>query len=102
MLSRYLFLSLSLSLASGATGSKTLSDLASAFWRLLQQGRVDLKQASEALGVHKRRVYDITNVLSGIDLTQKLVSGKGANRCSQARTPTEHASTCKHTHTHTQ
>jgi hypothetical protein len=34
-------------------------------------GVVDLNVASERLGVKKRRVYDITNVLEGIELLEK-------------------------------
>ena len=32
---------------------------------------VDLNRASEQLEVQKRRIYDITNVLEGINLIQK-------------------------------
>ena len=32
---------------------------------------VDLNKASEVLEVQKRRIYDITNVLEGINLIQK-------------------------------
>nr|UER86414.1 female-specific transcription factor E2F3 [Lepeophtheirus salmonis salmonis] len=34
-------------------------------------GTVDLNKASETLGVQKRRIYDITNVLEGIGLVEK-------------------------------
>lgn len=34
-------------------------------------GLMDLNTASERLGVRKRRVYDITNVLEGIGLIEK-------------------------------
>ena len=34
-------------------------------------GTVDLNKASEGLGVQKRRIYDITNVLEGIGLVEK-------------------------------
>lgn len=34
-------------------------------------GTVDLNKASEGLGVQKRRIYDITNVLEGIRLVEK-------------------------------
>ena len=34
-------------------------------------GTVDLNKASESLGVRKRRIYDITNVLEGIGLEEK-------------------------------
>lgn len=32
---------------------------------------VDLNEAAEILGVRKRRIYDITNVLEGIGMIQK-------------------------------
>jgi hypothetical protein len=32
---------------------------------------VDLNEAAKKLGVHKRRIYDITNVLEGISLIEK-------------------------------
>jgi hypothetical protein len=32
---------------------------------------VDLNEAAELLGVRKRRIYDITNVLEGIGLIEK-------------------------------
>ena len=35
-------------------------------------GQVDLNKASEGLGVQKRRIYDITNVLEGIGLVEKI------------------------------
>ena len=34
-------------------------------------GILDLNAASLTLGVQKRRIYDITNVLEGIDLIEK-------------------------------
>jgi len=34
-------------------------------------GVLDLNDVATALGVQKRRVYDITSVLDGIDLIQK-------------------------------
>lgn len=34
-------------------------------------GVVDLNKASELLGVQKRRIYDITNVLEGVGLIEK-------------------------------
>lgn len=34
-------------------------------------GVLDLNEVATTLGVRKRRVYDITNVLDGIDLIQK-------------------------------
>ncbi|NXM66142.1 E2F6 factor, partial [Serilophus lunatus] len=44
------------------------------FMALLKQapdGVLDLNEVATTLGVRKRRVYDITNVLDGIDLIQK-------------------------------
>jgi len=35
------------------------------------EGVLDLNQAAIALGVQKRRIYDITNVLEGIGLIEK-------------------------------
>lgn len=35
------------------------------------EGVLDLNKAASALGVQKRRIYDITNVLEGIDLIEK-------------------------------
>lgn len=35
------------------------------------EGVLDLNEVSRTLGVRKRRVYDITNVLDGIHLIQK-------------------------------
>uniref|UniRef100_A0A0A1XI50 Transcription factor E2F5 n=1 Tax=Zeugodacus cucurbitae TaxID=28588 RepID=A0A0A1XI50_ZEUCU len=34
-------------------------------------GRIDLKEATELLDVQKRRIYDITNVLEGVGLIEK-------------------------------
>ena len=34
-------------------------------------GILDLNKVARKLGVQKRRVYDITNVLDGIDLVEK-------------------------------
>ncbi|XP_028809310.1 transcription factor E2F6-like [Denticeps clupeoides] len=39
-------------------------------------GILDLKEATQKLGTHKRRVYDITNVLFGIDVIQKESANK--------------------------
>uniref|UniRef100_A0A8V5HDK0 Uncharacterized protein n=1 Tax=Melopsittacus undulatus TaxID=13146 RepID=A0A8V5HDK0_MELUD len=60
-------------------GEKTRYDtslglLTKKFIRLLHEspdGVVDLNHAAEALGVQKRRIYDITNVLEGIQLIRK-------------------------------
>ena len=37
---------------------------------------VDLKQAAQELGVQKRRVYDITNVMEGIGVVEKICKNK--------------------------
>ncbi|NXW88998.1 E2F2 factor, partial [Alopecoenas beccarii] len=60
-------------------GEKTRYDtslglLTKKFIRLLNEssdGVVDLNRAAEVLGVQKRRIYDITNVLEGIQLIRK-------------------------------
>ncbi|XP_068015102.1 LOW QUALITY PROTEIN: transcription factor E2F2-like [Melanerpes formicivorus] len=52
----------------------SLGLLTKKFLRLLSdspEGVVDLNGAAEALGVQKRRIYDITNVLEGIQLIRK-------------------------------
>ncbi|PAV62764.1 hypothetical protein WR25_26964 isoform B [Diploscapter pachys] len=43
-----------------------------------QSGVLNLNEAANALGVPKRRLYDITNVLEGIDLVEKI--GKNSIR----------------------
>ena len=52
---------------------KTLHELTARFFDLLreQNGRIDLNEASSRLGVQKRRLYDITNVLEGCGLMRK-------------------------------
>lgn len=60
-------------------GEKTRYDtslglLTKKFIRLLNEspdGVVDLNRAAEVLEVQKRRIYDITNVLEGIQLIRK-------------------------------
>ncbi|XP_054745023.1 transcription factor E2F2 [Anastrepha obliqua] len=54
-----------------AVGS--LVALTQKFVQLMKQnnGRIDLKEATELLDVQKRRIYDITNVLEGIGLIEK-------------------------------
>ncbi|XP_043314311.1 transcription factor E2F6-like isoform X1 [Cervus canadensis] len=52
----------------------SLSRLTQRFMALLRSspgGVLDLNKASEALGVRKRRVYDVISVLSGIELVEK-------------------------------
>jgi hypothetical protein len=49
-----------------------LDELLRAFFPCcLQGGIVDLNKAADELGVQKRRLYDITNVLEGIGLIEK-------------------------------
>lgn len=36
-----------------------------------EEGTINLNRAAESLGVQKRRIYDITNVLEGIGLIEK-------------------------------
>jgi transcription factor E2F3 len=36
-----------------------------------EDGTLDLNKAAETLEVQKRRIYDITNVLEGVDLIEK-------------------------------
>eukprot|EP00616_Rhizochromulina_sp_CCMP1243_P000805 CAMPEP_0118982168 /NCGR_PEP_ID=MMETSP1173-20130426/32158_1 /TAXON_ID=1034831 /ORGANISM="Rhizochromulina marina cf, Strain CCMP1243" /LENGTH=521 /DNA_ID=CAMNT_0006932637 /DNA_START=21 /DNA_END=1586 /DNA_ORIENTATION=- len=52
----------------------SLGSLTKRFSALVQAspgGQIDLKEAAEELGVPKRRLYDITNVLEGIGLISK-------------------------------
>lgn len=52
----------------------SLSLLTKKFINLLQEaedGTLDLNKAAETLEVQKRRIYDITNVLEGVDLIEK-------------------------------
>ncbi|KAF8647691.1 hypothetical protein HU200_065330 [Digitaria exilis] len=52
----------------------SLSLLTKKFLNLLQgaeNGTLDLNKAAETLEVQKRRIYDITNVLEGVDLIEK-------------------------------
>ncbi|XP_051264775.1 transcription factor E2F6-like [Dicentrarchus labrax] len=61
------------------TSQRLLGLLTQRFLELLlvaPGGSVDLRQAAASLQTHKRRVYDITNVLDGINLIQK----ESANR----------------------
>ncbi|KAL4325669.1 hypothetical protein GQ457_11G008320 [Hibiscus cannabinus] len=41
-----------------------------------EDGILDLNMAAETLEVQKRRIYDITNVLEGIGLTEKNLENK--------------------------
>ena len=58
----------------GARYDNSLGLLTQKFVDLLKRapdGILDLNQAAEKLGVQKRRIYDITNVLEGIGLIVK-------------------------------
>ena len=67
--------------ATNSPGSRYLSSLGvltKNFVELLQNtenGTIDLNKAAEKLGVQKRRIYDITNVLEGIRLIEKKPKG---------------------------
>jgi len=56
----------------------SLGELTKSFIRLIESSMsptVDLNEAAMSLGVPKRRIYDITNVLEGIGLIDKLPKG---------------------------
>ena len=60
--------------AAGARYDSSLGLLTQKFVSQLREapeGILDLNQAADSLGVQKRRIYDITNVLEGIGLIQK-------------------------------
>ncbi|KAL7556587.1 hypothetical protein ACA910_003478 [Epithemia clementina (nom. ined.)] len=64
----------------------SLGQLTKKFVHLLRQSpgnRLDLNKAAQVLGVQKRRIYDITNVLEGIGLIQK----EGKNHVSWNNDP---------------
>eukprot|EP01103_Thecamoeba_quadrilineata_P018896 TRINITY_DN7441_c0_g1_i1.p1 TRINITY_DN7441_c0_g1~~TRINITY_DN7441_c0_g1_i1.p1 ORF type:complete len:407 (+),score=92.25 TRINITY_DN7441_c0_g1_i1:72-1292(+) len=59
----------------GSRFDSSLGKLTKKFVGLIQRakdGIIDLKQASNTLKVQKRRIYDITNVLEGIGLINKI------------------------------
>lgn len=71
----------------------SLGLLTKKFTNLLEKspnGVVDLNKASEQLGVQKRRIYDITNVLEGIGILEKKsknnIQWKGGNKGSHGFT----------------
>lgn len=47
----------------------------------MRQIPVDLNASADKLGVQKRRIYDITNVLEGIGMIEKLPKGNILWRC---------------------
>jgi transcription factor E2F3 len=52
---------------------RSLGQLTKQFIRLLKEekGTLDLNNTADKLNVQKRRIYDITHVLEGIDLIEK-------------------------------
>ena len=57
----------------------SLGELTRKFISLIQDApeqKVDLNDAAKILGVQKRRIYDITNVLEGIGLIEKSIKNK--------------------------
>ena len=46
---------------------------------------IDLNSAAESLGVAKRRIYDITNVLEGIAMIEKNSKNKKLNSAHTSR-----------------
>lgn len=70
-------------------GQNNLGTLTKRFIELLnkeeENGGLDLKKAEEVLGVKKRRIYDITNVLEGISALEKV--GKSRVRWAKNKDP---------------
>ena len=66
--------------ASRARIENSLGELTRKFIELVRfskdKFRVDLNEASNILNVQKRRIYDITNVLEGIGLIEKIEKNK--------------------------
>jgi hypothetical protein len=63
-----------------ARSDHSLGELARRFINIIRDSRpnfsVDLNEAVDLLGVSKRRIYDITNVLEGIGLIDKSSKNK--------------------------
>lgn len=59
-------------MAAEADGT-SLVQISQRFLALLESGtgEIDLNDAASSLGVHKRRLYDITSVLEGIGFIEK-------------------------------
>ncbi|XP_017007507.3 transcription factor E2f1 [Drosophila takahashii] len=78
--------------SSSASGDRNRADtslgiLTKKFVDLLQEspdGVVDLNEASNRLHVQKRRIYDITNVLEGINILEKKSKNNIQWRCGQS------------------
>ncbi|XP_017057041.1 transcription factor E2f1 [Drosophila ficusphila] len=83
---------LAASVASSSSGDRNRADtslgiLTKKFVDLLQaspDGVVDLNEASNRLHVQKRRIYDITNVLEGINILEKKSKNNIQWRCGQS------------------
>jgi hypothetical protein len=63
----------------GRSIETSLEELTKKFLKILQRdpnNQVDLKQAARELGVQKRRIYDITNVMEGIGVVDKICKNK--------------------------
>lgn len=63
----------------GSRHDTSLGILTQKFFQMMDwsaDGEVDLNQAAETLEVRKRRLYDITNVLTGIHLIKKTLKNK--------------------------
>nr|XP_023668443.1 transcription factor E2F3-like [Paramormyrops kingsleyae]XP_023668452.1 transcription factor E2F3-like [Paramormyrops kingsleyae] len=63
----------------GSRHDTSLGILTQKFFQMMDRsadGEVDLNQAAETLEVKKRRLYDITNVLTGIHLIKKTLKNK--------------------------
>mmetsp|Transcript_16555 Transcript_16555/g.46728 ORF Transcript_16555/g.46728 Transcript_16555/m.46728 type:complete len:329 (+) Transcript_16555:111-1097(+) len=76
--------------AGGGRSEKALAVLTERFHELVcksEDGTVDLNHASATLGIPKRRIYDVINVLEGIGLVEKTsknrIMWKGAKEQSQ-------------------
>lgn len=63
----------------GRPSETSLEELTRKFLVILersQSNEVDLKEAALQLGVQKRRIYDITNVMEGIGVVDKICKNK--------------------------
>jgi transcription factor E2F3 len=54
-------------------------------------GELDLNQAASELGVPKRRMYDITNVMEGVGLIEKKTKNIIKWKCAHAAIPSHPA-----------
>ncbi len=66
-------------ISTNRSAETSLIELTRKFMEILQRSSaqvVDLKEAAMELGVQKRRVYDITNVMEGIGVVEKICKNK--------------------------